>query len=209
MKALSMSLRNIVIGAGGHGKVIADILLSGKQEVLGFLDDNPAREGHTPIGLPVLGLIARWSDYPDAGFIVAIGAQHIRQQIVTQLEQAGNPQWITAIHPMAAVSTFTTIGHGTAIMAGTVINADARIGQHSIINTGATVDHDCEVGDYVHIAPGVNLAGGVRVGNHTLVGAGATIAPYCAIGDNVTIGAGAVVINDIPSGVTVKGVPAR
>ena len=204
-----MNPRCIVIGAGGHGKVIADILLSGGTDVLGFLDDNFAGEGQSVLGLPILGKPSSWNDFSDSHFIVAIGSQKIRQQMVIQLQADGQSQWLIAIHPSATVSTFSTIGVGSVVMAGAVINADAVIGIHSIVNTSATVDHDCVVGDFVHIAPGANLAGGVQIGDRTLVGVGATIAPYCTVGEDVIIGAGAVVIDNIASGRTVKGVPAK
>jgi Serine acetyltransferase len=199
----------LILGAGGHGKVIADILFATGKNVLGFLDDNPTIHGARVLGLPVMGYIEDYNRYQPDGLIMGIGNNHTRQMVIERLSLVASDGWITAVHPRAVISPSVQISSGSVIMAGAIINADTCIGHHAIINTGATVDHDCLIGDYVHIGPGVNLAGGVKVGDRTLIGIGAVVAPYHTIGSDVVVGAGAVVVNDIPPGLTVVGVPAK
>ena len=167
-----MSEQVIVIGAGGHGKVIADIIRSCGDTVLGFLDDSP----HPPesvCGIPVLGGTEDYINYPEARFVIAIGNGTVRRKVAKKLSDV---RWYTAIHPAAAVSTMGThIGEGTVIMAGAVVNPCAVIGKHCIINTKASVDHDNQIGDYTHISVGATLAGTVTVGDTVWVGAGAVV----------------------------------
>jgi sugar O-acyltransferase (sialic acid O-acetyltransferase NeuD family) len=199
--------RNIVVGAGGHGKVVADILLGWSTEVIGFLDDDATLWNTRIMDLPVLGAIDDYASFSPDQMIMGIGRNSVRYAIVTRL----GPEiaWTKAIHRGATIGHFVEIGAGTTVAAGTVINPGARIGKHTIINTAATVDHDCEIGDFVHIAPGAHLAGGVKVGDYSFIGMGANILPYIEIGPNVTIGAGATVVKDVPEGVIAKGIPAR
>ena len=204
-----MSKGNLIIGAGGHGKVVADAILSAGMPLLGFLDDNPDTIGQQILGYPVLGNIAQWLEFDADGLVIAVGNNRIRRMIQQKLEASAHPNWITVIHPKAIVAASLKVGVGTVVMAGAIVNPDTVIGQHTIINTGATVDHDCVIGDYVHIAPGVHLAGGVTVGNNTLIGIGSAVIPSCQVGEDTTVGAGSVVIKDIPSSVVAKGVPAR
>lgn len=200
----------LIIGAGGHGKVVADAILRLGRPVVGFLDDQADTMGPTILGLPVLGKSEEWLRMRSSGLIVAIGDNESRRRMVEKAEIDGNsPPWTSVIHPGAVVSSSAEIGTGTVIMAGAVINPDTRIGRHAIINTSATVDHDCSIGAYTHIAPGAHLAGGVVVEDHVMIGIGASILPGCRIGSNAIVGAGAVVVGDVPSGVTVVGVPAR
>lgn len=199
----------LVLGAGGHGKVVADILLASGQDVSGFLDDNPSAHGTQILGLPVLGCISDYPQYEPVGLIMGVGNNLIRRAIVERLRLDTSPLWVMAVHPRAVVSPFVQLGPGTVIMAGAIINADVCIRSQAIVNTGATIDHDCRIGDYAHIGPGANLAGGVNIGDRTLVGVGAVITPYHTVGTDVIIGAGAVVVGDVPPGVTVVGVPAK
>jgi sugar O-acyltransferase (sialic acid O-acetyltransferase NeuD family) len=198
----------LIIGAGGHGKVVADILLCSGIKVLGFLDDDPATWQDTRLGLPVLGAIEDYQRFAPDGLTMGIGSNAARRQIVIRLSGAES-LWRNAIHPKAIVSPFARLGKGIVVAAGSVVNPDAVIGDNTILNTGATVDHDCVIGDYAHIAPGAHLSGGVRVGEGTLIGIGAAIAPGCSIGEWSVVGAGAVVVQDVPARVTAKGVPAR
>lgn len=199
----------LIIGAGGHGKVVADILLRQSIPVLGFLDDDPTIWGTSRLGLPVLGAINAFLDYSPGGLVMGIGSNALRQKIVQRLGSVAQELWHSAIHPKAILAPSAKIGRGAVIAAGAIVNPDAYVGEHVIINTGATVDHDCHIGDFVHIAPGVHLAGGVHVGEGSLVGIGSTVIPNCNIGQWTTIGAGAVVVSDIPSHVLAVGVPAR
>jgi acetyltransferase EpsM len=199
----------LILGGGGHGKVVADILLARGELVLGFLDDDAATWGTTRFDLPVLGGIDTFADHSPAGLVPGLGANAARQRVVERLGERARGLWRPAIHPRAIVAPSARIGQGAVVAAGTVINPDAVVGDHAIVNTGATVDHDCVVGAYAHLGPGTHLAGGVRVGEGTLVGIGAVVIPYRSIGRWSIVGAGAVVVRDIPDGVTAKGLPAR
>ena len=195
----------IIIGAGGHGKVIADIVLCAGNNLLGFLDDSKA--GQTHAGFPVLGKQKDYVNYPDAEFVIAIGSAAAREKIAG--EMAG-VRWHTAIHPTAVISKLdVTIGEGTVVMANAVINPGAVIGDHCIVNTAAVVEHDNKIEDYVHISVGAKLAGVVTVGQSTWIGVGATVKNATSICGSCMIGAGAVVVKDIVEPGTYVGVPAR
>ena len=196
----------VIIGASGHGKVVADIVIENGDQVVGFLDDNPNLPEKF-IGFPVLGAIDEYKKYSNAKFIVAIGNAAIREKIADKLE---NVTWYTAIHPAAVVSKLdTVIEEGTVIMANAVVNPGARIGRHCIINTGAIVEHDNRLGDYVHVSVGAKLAGTVSVGKSTWIGIGASVSNNLDICADCMIGAGAVVVKDIKEAGTYVGVPAR
>ena len=196
----------IIIGASGHGKVVADIVLKSGDRVLGFLDDNPEL-GKEFIGFSVLGNTDEFSRFPKAKFIVAIGNAGIREKIVEKMKGVS---WYTAIHPSAVVSKLdTAIGKGTVIMADAVINAGTKIGNHCIINTGAIVEHDNQIDDFVHISVGAKLAGNVQVGRRTWIGIGATVSNNVEICEECMIGAGAVVVRNINISDTYVGIPAQ
>ena len=196
----------IIIGASGHGKVVADTILQSGDQVRGFLDDNPEL-GESFIGFPVLGTVDQFVDYPDAKFVVAIGNVKIREKIV---EKLAGVSWYTAIHPRAAISSLdTSIGEGTVVMADAVINAGAKIGKHCIINTGAVVEHDNRIEDFAHISVGAKLAGTVHVGKGTWIGIGATVKNNVEICEECMIGAGAVVVSDVYKSGTYIGIPAK
>jgi sugar O-acyltransferase (sialic acid O-acetyltransferase NeuD family) len=201
----------LIVGAGGHAKVVIDIVeREGLHNIVGLLDDNPDLHGQLFFGYQVLGgqEIIHQAELSDVKYLVAIGVNHIRKSVGDELTAEGLT-FLHAIHPSAQISRGVTLGHGTVVMAGTVINADTVVGRHIIINTRASVDHDCIVGDVVHLAPGSTLCGEVKIGDGTFIGAGVTVCPGITIGKNVTVGAGATVIRDIPDGETVVGVPAR
>ncbi|MDQ2828753.1 MAG: acetyltransferase [Chloroflexota bacterium] len=199
----------LILGAGGHGKVVADILLCQGVPVLGFLDDDPMLEGHARLGLPIVGRIDAYPCYEPSGLVLGIGDTAQRRWVVRRCGAEAQPLWRNAIHPRAIVAASARLGQGVTISAGAVVNPDASLDDHTIVNTGATVDHDCVVAAYGHIAPGASLAGGVRIGEGVLIGVGANICPNCSIGDWAVVGAGATVVRDIPAGVTAVGVPAR
>lgn len=201
-----MNEQVIVIGAGGHGKVIADIVRSCGDTVLGFLDDSP-NSPESVCGIPVLGKTENYVNYPDARFVIAIGSSAIRKKVAERLKSV---LWYTAIHPSAVISPMETdIGEGTVVMAGAVINPCTVIGKHCIINTCASVDHDNQIGDYAHISVGATLAGTVTVGSNVWVGAGAVISNNVTVCDGCMIGAGTVVVRDIEEPGTYVGVPGR
>lgn len=201
--------RIALLGASGHGKVVADLALVSGWESISFFDDAwpaCANNGRWPVCGDTNMLLNNLDDYD--GAIVSIGDGNIRWQKHRLLQDAG-ARLITLIHPAAIVSPYATIGQGSVVMAGAVINVDTNIGEACIINTGATVDHDCRLGNAVHICPGANLSGGVKVGPYSWIGVGAAVKQYVCIGDTVTAGAGAVVVNDIQAGLNVIGNPAR
>ena len=192
-----------IIGAGGHGKVVADIALkSGYSEIV-FLDDD--ENIHEYGGYLVVGKSAEAGKL-DADIIVGIGSSSVRKRIQ---ESVAASKIATLIHPDAVVAEDIVMGAGTVVMAGAVINPGARIGMGCIINTCSSVDHDCKVKDYVHIAVGSHLCGAVTVGDGTWIGAGATVSNNVSICSDCMIGAGAVVIDDIKESGTYVGVPAR
>ncbi|WP_379088269.1 acetyltransferase [Pedobacter sp. UC225_65] len=192
-----------IIGAGGHAKVIADIILANQGQISGVWDENPM------VGFfldhPILGNLKNYIDLEDDQFIIAVGNNRIRQQIANQLLQSK----VKAIHPSSYVASKVKIGNGSVCMANSSINIDSVIGEHVIINTNASVDHDCKIANFVHISPQVGLAGNVEVGEGTHVGIGACIIQGVKIGKWATIGAGAVVLKDVPDYAVVVGNPGR
>jgi sugar O-acyltransferase (sialic acid O-acetyltransferase NeuD family) len=207
-------MKVVIVGAGGHGQVVADIIAAGARvgedamTLAGFLDDDPGLVGAEVGGVPVLGNLGSIGRVAADAFVVAIGSNPERARIGQQLQSTGR-RLVSIQHPHSSVSGNVTIGDGTMVSAGAVVVTGSRIGRGVILNTGCTVDHHSHVGDYAHIAPGVHLGGEVAIGGRTLVGIGAVVLPRCRVGAGCTIGAGAVVIGDVPDGVTAVGVPAR
>ncbi|MBR9824358.1 MAG: acetyltransferase [Alphaproteobacteria bacterium] len=213
-----MSPRVAILGAGGHAKVVADILLcmrradTAELEIAGFIA--PGEQGW--LDLPCLGDDNALPDLVRNGivthFLVGIGAvkggKGLRQKVVESAEAAGAKPF-TAIHPSATIGHDVDIRHGATIMARTAINPGCHIGEHAVVNTGATIDHDCRVGAFAHIAPGVTLSGGVAIGVNTLIGVGSTIRQGAVVGANTTVGAGAVVVSDLAAEVIAVGCPAK
>jgi len=207
-----MKLRRIyVYGAGGHGKVVADLLLAAGLPVIGFVDDCPSRLGSTVLDFLVAGN-GEWLRAKESREAVAvalgIGDNRARQDVAERCRSWGF-EIATAIHPRATVSSSAVTGAGTVVMAGAVINADARLGLGVIVNTGAVVEHDCLLGDYAHLSPNAALGGAARLGPLSHVGLGAVVLPGVAVGSETIIGAGAVVVRNIPERVVATGVPAR
>jgi len=194
----------VIIGASGHGKVVADIVEKSGNIVRGFLDDNGT--GYI-FGYNILGQVCDYNKYAsECEFVIAIGNNSIRENIANKLNQV---KLFTAIHPTACMAKDIMIGQGTVIMANAVINSSAKIGCNCIINTGTIVEHDNFIGDYVHLSPKVALGGTVNIGKSTHIGIGATVRNNITIGDNCIVGAGAVVVNDILYSGTYIGVPAK
>ncbi|ASC70807.1 Putative acetyltransferase EpsM [Halomicronema hongdechloris C2206] len=198
-----------IYGAGGHGKVVLDILLKQGRKVTAFVDDSPALSNQTIHGVPVyqggdtLAQMAAQGDW-----IVAIGSNPIRQHIAEKLTTYG-ASFTSAIHPSAQIAIGVNIRLGTVIMANAVLNTDAQIGHHVIINTGATIDHDCVIGDYCHVAPGCSLCGQVTLGTGVLLGVGSHLCPGVTVGEQTICGAGAVVVKSLPSHCLAYGCPAK
>ncbi|WP_330949257.1 acetyltransferase [Virgibacillus sp. MG-45] len=199
----------ILIGAGGHSKVIKDIILATPNfELYGVVDD-AINETHIINGVTFSNTsLLREIDVYKYMFLIAIGNNDTRKRLVNSLS-IPEQRFATVIHPSATISKTANIGRGTVIMPQVVINADTIIGEHCIINTGSIIEHDNKIGNYVHVSPSATLTGSVSVGEGAHIGAGSTVIPSKAIGKWTTIGAGAVVINDINSKTIAVGVPAR
>lgn len=195
-----MNNRLIIIGAGGHGKVIADIAkLNGYKDIV-YLDDD--RNIQECAGCPVIGTVPE-SVFIDGDKIVAIGDSETREEIQKKINT------ITLIHPNAVQGSGVEIGCGTVVMAGVVINSSTKIGVGCVINTSSSIDHDCVIEDYVHVAVGAHICGNVHIGKGCWIGAGAVVSNNISICDDVIIGAGAIVVNDIVKRGTYVGVPAK
>ena len=207
-----MNKNVIIIGAGGHSKVIADIIIKSQDNVLGFLDDNIPID--TVIikekNLKVLGKIEDSikikEQNSDIEFIIGIGNNKTRKAIA---ENYPDLNYYTAIHPSSQIALDVKIGDGTVIMANACINTSTTIGKHCIINTGAIIEHDNIIEDYVHISPNATLCGTVKIEELTHIGAGSTIKNNISISSNCIIGAGAVIVKDINEEGTYVGVPAK
>jgi len=200
----------LVLGAGGHGKAVLDLLLAhGGWRVAGLLDAAPRLPA--VLGVPVLGDESLLPALAAAGVAAAhpaIGRNEARLAAGARLAAAGFA--LPALrHPAAIIGRGAELAEGALVMARAVVGPEARIGRLALVNTGAIVEHDCVVGEGAHIAPGAVLAGGARVGAGALVGAGAVLRPGVRIGAGAVVGAGAAVVEDVPPGATVGGVPAR
>lgn len=203
----------LIIGAGGHGQVIADAIMQAAEagqaiKPIGYLDDNPAQHGQQLLGLPVLGSVAMRTQIAHDALVIAIGNNRIRQRVYTQLRAQGE-SFATIIHPTAIIAAGVVIGAGTMICARVVINPGATIGANVILNTASTIDHHNQIGDHVHIAPGVHTGGDVIIEEGGFIGIGAIVMPQRRVGAWSTIGAAGLVQRDIPAGVVAVGVPAQ
>ena len=202
-------------GAGGHAKVVIEILRSMQEyEIVGLLEMRKELRGARVLGVEVLGDDSMMAELKERGIdhafigVGSVGDAQSRRQLYEKVS-GGGFEIVPAIHAAAVVSPSAKIGVGPTIMAGAMVNADAVIGDNVIVNTGAIVEHDCVIGDHAHIATGARLAGGVHVGSGSHIGIGAVVRQEIRIGDCAIVGAGAVVVRDVPAGTTVIGVPAR
>lgn len=198
----------IIIGASGHGKVVADIAIKmNKWQSIAFLDDDESIK--TSMGLEVIGKTADAFTYKEeADFFVAIGSNATREKIQEKLIEQGL-NLVSLIHPSAVIGTDVEIGIGSVVMAGVVINSSSRIGKGCIINTSSSLDHDNIIEDYVHVSPGVRTAGSVGIGKGTWLGIGSVVINNVNICSGCKVGAGAVVVKDITEPGTYVGVPVR
>ncbi len=206
-------MRVVILGAGGHGQVVADILWrmadQGQDVVpVGYVDDDVTIIGRSFVGLPVLGTSAHLSAIPHDAVVVAIGNGSLRQRLFAEHHAAGEV-FITVCHPTAIIAPDVKIGVGCMIAANVVVNTGSVIGNHVILNTACTVDHHNRIGSYAHIGPGAHLGGDVEVGEGSLIGIGATVLPQTRVGSWCTIGGGSVVIREVGDGETAVGCPAR
>jgi len=201
----------IIIGAGGHGKVVLDILQAeGKYRPVGFVDNNPSLLDSYVCGLPVLGPInalPRLKRQRIRHAVIAIGDNRQRMAQKEFVDRDG-VRLVNAIHPTAYVSPKAVLGRGVVVAPGAKVVVEATIRDLAIVNTGAIVDHECDVGEGAHVCPGAVLAGRVRVGRGAFVGIGAQVIQCRSVGDFAVVGAGAAVIHDVPDHATAVGVPA-
>lgn len=208
-----MSLPVIILGAGGHAKVLIDALLASNVAIAGVVDTNPLLVGTSLLGIPLLGGDEIVGEYAPAEIMLVNGLGTVtlsdkRRQLYEQFKNRGYT-FAQVIHPSVVISSDVVLAEGVQIMAGAVIQTGSRIGVNTIVNTSVSVDHDCIVGDHVHLAPGVTLSGGVTISHESHVGTGATLIQGVSVGEKSLIGAGSLVLKDVAAGITVMGVPAR
>lgn len=203
----------IVLGAGGHAKVLIDMLRLSDIVILGVTDAQSSKHGSTFSGLRVIGgddmVLQHKPDH--IRLVNGVGSTSLpqaRRALFERFKQRGY-SFHSVIHPSAVIAVDTELAEGVNIMAGAIIQPGSRIGANAIVNTAASVDHDCVIGAHVHLAPGVILSGGVCIGEGTHVGTGACVIQGVAIGENCVIGAGALVLENVPDSVTVMGAPAK
>lgn len=199
-----MEMNSLVLyGAGGHAKVVYDIMVSNNILLEYIVDDNAPDDFfyQSKIFKPNSELLK------DKFVIVAVGNNLLRENIVNNIKHLC--YFKTLIHKSAYVSPFSVLGVGTVVMPNVCINAEAKIGKHCIINTASVIEHECLIGDFVHISPSVTLAGNITIKNGAQIGIGVRIIPGITVGENAIIGAGTVVINDVPDGATVVGNPGK
>jgi sugar O-acyltransferase (sialic acid O-acetyltransferase NeuD family) len=201
-----------VYGAGGHGKVVADILISeGEIGFAGFIDDREELLGTKVMGFPVLGN-AEWlreqASRSRLALALGTGENGVRQVLMTRCSEWGI-EVLTLVHPAATVARSASLGEGTVVMAGARVNPEANVGAGVIVNTGAVVEHDARIGDFAHVAPNAAMGGASRLGTFSHLGLGAAVLEGVTIGRHTIVGAGAVVVRDLPDHVVAIGVPAR
>jgi len=204
----------VIIGAGGHGKVVADIVeRQGRYGIAGWVDSD-REPGTKHCGYAVLGPVEELADlmsrYPVAGALVAMGDNSARRATAERLaREVPDLRFITAVHPSAAVAKDASLGPGTVVMAQAAVNSDAVVGAHCILNTGSSLDHDCHMDDFASLAPGVAVGGNARIGECSAVSIGAAVLHGVSVGAHTVVGAGAVVLKDLPGHCVAYGVPAR
>ena len=208
-----MPERFVIWGAGGHGRVIRDVLLACGDEVVGFIDrDHPAGDITLPDGVRLSVVTEDVLDgdrLPFHATALALGVGDNTARLARLGSTVDKFNCPARIHPAVTIGSGVHLGRGSVVMAGTVINAGAIVGGAVIINSRAIIEHDCRVDDGVHLSPGAILCGGVRVGRGAWIGAGATVIPNLTIGAGAVVGAGSTVIADVPDGARVAGSPAR
>ena len=202
----------VVYGAGGHARVVIDILKANDlYNALYLLDDDEKLWGSVINQCKVIGGMKKIDQFKNGctdGFVIGVGDNIIRERLAREMFFKGLKA-VCAIHPNSIISPSVTFGLGTVVMAGVVVNVGTVIGDHAILNTSCCVDHDCVIGDLAHISPMATLCGGVKVGPYVHIGAAATVLPGCNIGEKSVVGAGSVVLKDVPANTVVAGSPAR
>jgi UDP-perosamine 4-acetyltransferase len=208
-----MNVPVLVVGGGGHAKVLIEMLRLRSVRIIGIVEADPDMLGIEVLGVRVIGDDKVISEYKPASLLLVNGIGSVRQPkartAVFEKFKGKGFTFATIVHPSAVVASDVALGEGAQIMAGAIIQPGSRIGMNTIVNTKASVDHDCLIGDHVHLSPGVTLSGDVRIYNGVHIGTGATVIQGITIGANSLVGAGSVVIADVPSEIRVLGAPAR
>ncbi len=201
----------VILGAGGHGKVVIDIVEKmGRYRILGLVDNSPEKLGREYLGYRVIANEDGLSALSTTLALVAVGDNFSRRTFIERvIGKAPGLNFVTAIHPSAQIGRDVEIGAGTVIMAGATINSGTRIGRHCIVNTQGSLDHDCILGDYSSLAPGAICGGNVTLGAGASINLGASVIHGITIGEHAVVGAGAVVLEDVPPRVVSYGVPSR
>jgi sugar O-acyltransferase (sialic acid O-acetyltransferase NeuD family) len=198
----------LVFGAGGHGRVVADIVRASGWKLEGFLDDDANKSSTTISGLPIFAADEWLRSGTLCRIILGIGDNRARETVAQRVRRAGMTV-ASAIHPSAVVSAHAHIGEGAVVMPAAVLNTQCRVGEGAIINTAAVVEHDVEIGRFAHMSSNCTAGGGARIGDRTLIGMAATVLPGKRVGCNCIVGAGAVVTRDIDDFQIAYGVPAK
>ena len=196
----------VILGAGGHAKVVLATAMAAGWSCLSLYDDDASKQGQEILGVTISGQLPSADLFPDCWAVIAFGGNALRKQVAHRYPTL---RWATVVHPSAVVHESVRLGFGTVVFAGCVIQPDTVIGSHCIINTSTSVDHDCQLGDFVHVAPGANLAGSVILGSEVFLGIGVSVIPGVRIGEATIVGAGACVVGNLASQITAIGVPAR
>lgn len=203
----------IILGAGGHAKVLIDALRLQSVALLGVTDADSSRAGQLLFGVPIIGGDEEITKYSTEVIRLVNGLGSVRvnpqRRHLFECFKSKGYQFASVVHPSAVIAADSVLSEGVQIMAGAIIQAGCHIGVNTVINTGSIVDHDCHIGDHAHISPGVTLSGGVWIGEGAHVGTGAKVIQGVKIGLNSLVAAGAVVIRDVENGATVAGVPAK
>jgi sugar O-acyltransferase (sialic acid O-acetyltransferase NeuD family) len=200
-------LRVVVFGAGGHGRVVADIVRACGWKLEGFLDDDAAK-GAIVSGSPVFVADEWLGSGADCRVALGIGDNRARDAVAKRIRKTG-ATLVSAIHPSVVISASAQIGEGVVIMPGAVLNSGCRVGEGAIINSGAVVEHDVQIGRFAHVSSNSTAGGGAQIGNYSLIGLAATVLPGRRVGSDCVVGAGAVVADEVQDGQVAYGVPAR
>lgn len=204
----------VILGTGGLGRGIHQVVEDINQDqftwnLLGFLDQDPAKHGTPVHQFPVLGGIEWLHHHPDVWLAIGVASPPVRRLICKELKKLGHHKFPTLIHPLAWVANRVQVGEGTVILAGTKIDTDSRVGRHVVLNMDCTLGHDVVVDDFVTIAPGSHLSGWVHIEEGCDIGTNTAFIQHTTVGAWSIVGAGAVVLSDLPQNVTAVGVPAR
>lgn len=198
----------VVLGAGGHAKVVVSTLRAAGVPVAALYDDDRERWGSEVLGVPVRGPIAAAVEDEYRRAVIGLGDNRDRHRLAGEPDLA-ELEWLSVVHPSAWIDPSVRLGAGTVVFAGAVVQPDCQLGDHVIVNTAASIDHDCRVASFCHVAPGARLAGGVTAEEGVFLGIGSVTIPGLTIGAWAVLGAGSAAVRPVPPGATALGVPAR